>query len=372
MSAFEELLNRKWILRSENPELYLKVKDSIKEVRKIFQEKFGYMLILTPYLIKLEKIPGFVEEWMGIQEFQSIEEYQMYCYILMFLEDKEREEQFVLSSLTEFIQMQFGNQEIDWTKHLTRRRLVRVLQYCMSIHIIECTDGNEDQFAKDENTEVLYENTGYSRYILRSFSRDIMEYDSQESIEKGEWYAMEEDRGIVRRQRVYRRLLLSCGVYRKDENDEDFVYIRHYRNQIEKDFQSYCSCELQVYKSSAYINLFEDCSLKHIFPSNNALSDLILVFMYQITKKIKNKQCSISLQEVAQIDDQQCKRWMKRWFKECLPFLPKKYQELDLDVLCDEVKASMLRNGFIAQEENQIQIFPICGKIGGFYDLEVK
>lgn len=372
MNVFEELLNRKWILRSEDPDLYLKVKDSMKEVRKIFQEKFGYMLVLTPYLIKLEKIPGYVEEWMGIQAFQSVEEYQMYCYILMFLEDKEREEQFVLSSLTEFIQMQFGNQAIDWTKHLTRRRLVRVLQYCMSIHILELTDGDEDQFAKDENTEVLYENTGYSRYILRSFSRDIMEYDSQESIEKGEWYSMEEDRGIVRRQRVYRKLLLSCGVYRKDENDEDFVYIRHYRNQIEKDFQNYCSCELQVYKSSAYINLYEDSNLKPIFPSNHALSDLILVFMNQITKKIKNKQCSLSLQEVAQVDQEQLKRWMKRWFKECLPFLPKKYQELGLDVLCEQVQEMMLRYGFIAQDEQWVYIYPICGKLGGSYDLEVK
>ena len=290
----------------------------------------------------------------------------------MFLEDKEREEQFVLSSLTEFIQMQFGNQAIDWTKHLTRRRLVRVLQYCMSIHILELTDGDEEQFAKDENTEVLYENTGYSRYILRSFSRDIMEYDSQESIEKGEWYSMEEDRGIVRRQRVYRKLLLSCGVYRKDENDEDFVYIRHYRNQIEKDFQNYCSCELQVYKSSAYINLYEDSNLKPIFPSNHALSDLILVFMNQITKKIKNKQCSLSLQEVAQVDQEQLKRWMKRWFKECLPFLPKKYQELGLDVLCEQVQEMMFRYGFIAQDEQWVYIYPICGKLGGSYDLEVK
>ena len=69
MNVFEELVNRKWILRSEDPDLYLKVKDSMKEVRNIFQEKFGYMLVLTPYLIKLEKIPGYVEEWMGIQAF---------------------------------------------------------------------------------------------------------------------------------------------------------------------------------------------------------------------------------------------------------------------------------------------------------------
>lgn len=65
MDALQELLKRKWILRKEDPDLYNVVRDSVKEIRKFVQEKFGYMIILTPYLIKLEKIPGYVEEWMG-------------------------------------------------------------------------------------------------------------------------------------------------------------------------------------------------------------------------------------------------------------------------------------------------------------------
>ncbi len=82
MDALQELLKRKWILRKEDPDLYNRVRDSVKEIRKFVQEKFGYMIILTPYLIKLEKIPGYVEEWMGIQEFQSVQEYQMFCTVV--------------------------------------------------------------------------------------------------------------------------------------------------------------------------------------------------------------------------------------------------------------------------------------------------
>ena len=65
MDALQELLKRKWILRKEDPELYNRVRDSVKEIRKFVQEKFGYMIILTPYLIKLEKIPGYVERMDG-------------------------------------------------------------------------------------------------------------------------------------------------------------------------------------------------------------------------------------------------------------------------------------------------------------------
>ena len=46
MDALQELLKRKWILRKEDPDLYNRVRDSVKEIRKFVQEKFGYMLSL--------------------------------------------------------------------------------------------------------------------------------------------------------------------------------------------------------------------------------------------------------------------------------------------------------------------------------------
>ena len=82
MDALQELLKRKWILRKEDPELYNRVRDSVKEIRKFVQEKFGYMIILTPYLIKLEKIPGYVEEWMGIISIRSRISNVLFCIIV--------------------------------------------------------------------------------------------------------------------------------------------------------------------------------------------------------------------------------------------------------------------------------------------------
>ena len=63
MDALQELLKRKWILRKEDPDLYNMVRDSVKEIRKFVQEKFGYMIIVTPYLIKLEKSSSFANGW---------------------------------------------------------------------------------------------------------------------------------------------------------------------------------------------------------------------------------------------------------------------------------------------------------------------
>ena len=107
MNVLEILLSRRWILKSKDRELYYQVKDEVSKVKKFINEKLGYQLIVNPYLIKLEKTPAVSENWMGISEFQHKIEYVFLCMILMFLEDIEAVEQFVLSELTEYFQSQY-------------------------------------------------------------------------------------------------------------------------------------------------------------------------------------------------------------------------------------------------------------------------
>ena len=51
----------------------------------------------------MEKIPVVPEKFMGIEVFDSKEEYAYLCVLLMFLEDKDAGEQFILSQLTEYM-----------------------------------------------------------------------------------------------------------------------------------------------------------------------------------------------------------------------------------------------------------------------------
>lgn len=96
-------------------------------------------------------------------------------------------EQFILSQLTEYIQAQYTEEEIDWTIYLYRRQLIRVLKYCVKTGILTVNDGSEDEFASDGRGEVLYENTGTARYFMRNFTQDIMHYTDPEQFEKEEW-----------------------------------------------------------------------------------------------------------------------------------------------------------------------------------------
>ena len=84
---------------------------------------------------------------MGILEFNDKIEYVFFCMILMFLEEKEAMEQFVLSELTEYIQGQYQEEQIDWTVYQYRRHLIKVLKYCVNSGILDVDDGSEENFA---------------------------------------------------------------------------------------------------------------------------------------------------------------------------------------------------------------------------------
>ena len=58
MKELELLLFRRWVLKSEEKELYYKIRDSIGEIRKFATEKMGCQIIENSLLVKMEKIPA--------------------------------------------------------------------------------------------------------------------------------------------------------------------------------------------------------------------------------------------------------------------------------------------------------------------------
>ena len=287
MNVLEELMNQRWLSKRKEREKYYRVKDEVGSIKEFIREKLGYRLIDNGMILKLEKIPGEALPWMGIDEFSDKKEYAFFCLILMFLEDKEVEEQFVLSQLTEYISAQYPEEGIQWTIYDNRRKLIRVMKYAMKQGLFLNNDGSEEDFAVELETEALYENTGLSKYFTRNFTRDISEYTKVEDFFQSEWMDMDEDRGLVRRQRVYRKLLLTPGVYKEMEKDEDFAYIKNYRSSIEHDLESVLDCSLQVHKTSAYVLIGENGNLGKVFPGNNSVSDAILLLFYMIQQKVK-------------------------------------------------------------------------------------
>ena len=161
MTTFEKLLENYWFVKELNPDNYNMVKqDLTTETQDFIKNKLGYKLIANPYLIKLEKIPGKPQSFMGIQSFDTKLEYIFLCLILIYLEERTKGEQFILSGLIDYIQniileINLEDIKIDFTIYSQRKSMVKVLKFIKEIGFIKIYDGDENKFAEN------IENDGY-------------------------------------------------------------------------------------------------------------------------------------------------------------------------------------------------------------------
>lgn len=370
MKALEVLLSRRWILKSRERELYYQMKDELGSVKKFLMEKLGYQVIVNPYLVKVEKLPAKAERWMGIQEFSAPMEYAFFCLILMFLEDKEAEEQFVLSELTEYVQGQYQEEKIDWTIYRYRRHLIKVMKYCVAMGILNVDDGSEENFARDDSSEVLYENTGASRYFMRNFTQDIMDYTGYTDFQKAEWIDVDEDRGIVRRQRVYRSLLMSMGMYHTEENEEDFAYVKNYRNMIQGELEELFPCELQVYRSSAYLVLGEECRMGRFLPEENTMSDIVLLFGQLIRERVDQGKYEPQADEIIRISGEEFRSLIEECKKRFGNGFIKTYREMTTEEFYREISFYLINLELVEKRREDVMLRPILGKVIGKYPAD--
>ncbi len=369
MTGLDELLANRWIVKAEDKEKYYLIRDNLEEIRKYVTEKLGCQLIVNSHMIKLEKIPAAAEGYMGITEFTDRKEYCFLCLILMFLEDKEAQEQFVLSQLTEYIAVHMEEERIDWTVYSLRKQLIKVMRFCIDNRIIKITDGDEDNFTQDAATEVLYENTGISKYFMRSFTKDIMKYETVSDFEQSDWVDVNEDRGIARRHRIYKRLLFSSGIYRNGSEDEDFEYLKYYGNRMTEDFEKNLNCRLQIYKSSAYLIMNEGCRIGDAFPANNTLSDIVLLCNHFFVNKIKKGEILPEWDESVTMDIVEFEKQILECRKRYVGGLVKTYRDKTSTEFVRTVEEYMEQTGFIRKNTllHEIRLRPIMGKVMGHY-----
>lgn len=370
MKELEILLERFWITKDGDKELYYSIKDASPKLKDFLEEKLGYKLIINPYMIKLEKLPGKAEPWMGIQEFDEKMDYAFLCLLLVFLEDRGAGEQFVLSEVTDFVQAAYpGDEKIDWTLFRHRKSMVNVLRFAVDMELIKVDDGDEDGFMASVETEVLYESTGLSRYFVRNFTGNVLNYVSLEDIENGEWFDIDRDRGRIRRNRVYRRLFMSPAVYSEGADDPDYLYIKNYRSMLQKDIEDVLGSQLHVHKNGAFVVLGPDKHFKDVFPDNKGVSDIALQVNGFIVKMLKNGELEKREDDIIIISRARFEKIIETCRENYMDGWSKEYREMRTDKLCKEVMAYMKGFGMIEFNEwdKEVRIMPIVGKITGSY-----
>lgn len=375
MDIIDILFERNMIIKENEEELYYKIKmEKDIETENFIKEKLGYKLIIDPNLIKLEKIPGKPQSFMGIEEFTKNIEYIFLCLILMYLETKTKKEQFILSEMIDYIKniqstIENLEEKIDFNITKQRQSMVVVLKYIKKQGFIKMYDGSEDKFSESIENDILYEVTGMSKYFVRLFNTNISNCNNYEDIMINENMGLNQEIGIERTQRVYRRLLTEAVVYNEEGSETDYQYIKQYKKRIEYYLDKVLGVKLYVHKNGAYI--ISD-KTKNAFPSTKAISDVVMFVNTYIANLYKLKKLEADENDIITCSTHQFSEIIKK-VKEKYEFgFSKEYKRSTLQECEKNVIRYMQEFSMIKITDHGYQIMPIVFKLKATYPKDIN
>lgn len=369
---FVDLLENYLILKERDKDLYYDVKDNIDKYKSFIYDNLAYDIIIKDDFIKLEKIPGIPEEWMGINEFTEIKEYIFFILLITFLEDKNKEEQFILSSITEYIEHNYPDEKIEWTIFKNRKSLIKVMKFAIDIGIIKKNDGSEEEFSKSETGDVLYESTGLSRYIVRRFSKNIEDSESYEDLLGDEFSGISKDLGTVRKNRVFRRLLLSPVVYNDENDNGDYDYIKSKRSFIRNTFEENLGWDIHIHKNGALAALENSNEVKDIFPNKKGESAAVLFINKEVRRNINSGNLKKEDNDTVVMSNSEFDEFIIEVRITHGHGFTKTLRDVSEQVFINIIRNFMKDFSMIREEKDFTILMPIIGKVLGEYPEDYK
>ncbi|MDE5539233.1 MAG: TIGR02678 family protein, partial [Bacilli bacterium] len=283
----EALLNNFWILKDENIELYYRIKRHQEDIRNFTSKNLGSRLIIHERFIKLEKIPTLSNSSLGINAFKAPMDYTFLCLVLLFLEDKTRGNYFMLSSLIDYVKNTAVALELnnipDWTLGSNRRSLKRAIDFLIDIGAVKLKDENKVSFNEDASAEALYEATGLSNYVMRMFNNEIYNYHDNYDFVKDEWANQDEERGDIRKYKVYRNLLYTPCILTKDISESEIDYLKKLRAHIKEELTD-LGLELEVTRNLSFVYEYESSTNSSSFPNAKRITNVVLIVNNELFK----------------------------------------------------------------------------------------
>ena len=369
----DALLDNFWINREQNGELYQKVKDAIPNFRELIDNKLGAKLIVNNYLIKLEKNPVIPQSYMGIKNFDSRLDYVLLMLVISFLEAKTNNESFILSQLTSHIEMNFytlitKDVTIDWTKYRHRRALVKVMDLITELGLVRVQEGDVSGFASDYDSEVLYQSTGASRYMIRQFASSIYGLENYKDIIDSETSNLNLNTGTIRKNQAYRKLIFSPLVVSNGDEDYDYEYIRNYHNNvIANDINKYLDADLHVHRNMAMVVASNEKRYKDTFPSDKALSDIVCLVCTLLRKAVDDGKLMIQIDDTITVSILEMKNILNDTKEQFKSYFSKEYKDMKIDNFYEQVINYMAGFNMLVIADNVITIYPVVFKYAGEY-----
>ena len=330
MYEFRFLLDRFWVTRAENKDLYFAVKRALPHYRRLVNEQLGWNLIVNEAVVKLEKVPAKAMAWMGIQEFQEKLDYCLLCA------------------------------PVDWTRFPHRKSLVRVLQYAQRTGMLLVYDGASEGFGSDQTQEVLYENTGLSRHFPTHFGRDTLHCASIEDYEAFLWEGEEADRG---RQRIQR----APALYWSRQNRSDYEYVKNQRSWLNRHLGEAMGGELQIHRNGAFFVLDEESRFGLVHPREAAIPEAALLLCGQLREQVAAGVYPRQEDDTVFLTRREFQQELAQCRQRCGAGWGRRLRELPQEKLAQELVAYMAGWMLLEERDEGFLLYPAVGKWIGHY-----
>jgi len=366
------LLNRPWIDKKKDAEIYYWIKDQYLEIKDWFIHYAGYSIILNRNFIKLEKVPTIALPWMGFQEFREPLDYSLFAYSLWYLENKTEGEQFLLTQLVIEIRQYMIEQgmDVNWANYYHRLSMARALKKLKNLNVVQAVDGEESNWASNyENYDVLYECTIYSRYILRNFPTELSNYTSIDELKETMFYGNDSKEIEMRdRHDLYRRFLLEPVVLNHHWHG-NLPYLENEANFLIKNLKAMFGWEGSRYREGILFFEADSISGSEIFPTQLALSDLAMLLCGEVRILLMNDtlDAKVDLNGLLRLTKNEIERLLIHLKERFGEFWTNEHKKMNSSSLAEEICEHLSEWGFGHWEDH---MFFVINGAGGRWEVE--
>ena len=365
----KSLLYNFWIMKDTDRDLYYQIKSNQSPIKNFISKNLGSNLIIHDRFIKLEKIPTVIKTNGGISNFTSVLEYVILMIMLLFLEDKTRGDYFILSDLIEYVKNTSITLELnhipDWNKVQDRRCLSNVILFLEELEVIRLKDAGKVSFIENKDAEMLYESLGTSNYLMRMFDDNINDLTAPEDFIKNEFIIQDEDKGDIRRYKVFRNILYTPAVSSRDISLNELDYIKKNRNYIKSEIDKNLNMEVEITHNLTILYDEESNNEKNNFPNSKKLTEIVLMINDRLLQEINNGKIMLDDFETAIIKEdyftsiiRDIKRTKASYIgKTLLKETDRRFYEIVLEY--------MQKYNFIEKIGDEIVIYPTISRIIG-------
>lgn len=389
IESAEGLLERFWIFRDSEEELYLQVLDYEKDLREYFNEHFRFKLIVKPEFVKLEKVRENYQSWMNVEAFQFNRDFVMFYCLLAFLDDKVNQ-QFTLEDVCGAIVNNYPEEHIVWTGaegYRNRMCLIRVLRYAAELKILLVIDQDIEGFKGSSQHEVLFEGTPMIKYYIRNFSFSVKgikipenltskNEDANKIIDELNRLQFEEEQGIrtERKHRIYRKLFIEPVIYQKELNEDEIGYLKNYGYSIRDHADKYTHMQFEQYNGSImlvhqeeYVNIN-----KRSYPELKAISKIAIQLGTYLRRQFDLGKLSVEEDGSLLLSSVDFREMLQRLKDEAGTNWTKTYRDMSMNEFKQELLDYLVSWKMASVTlDNEIFIYDVIARISGEYEKEL-